>query len=536
MFFKSKLFWLSILSGLLLAVSWYWHLGVLIFFAWVPLLFVEEALNGSVQIPKQKLKLFYYSYCTFFIWNILVTWWIVNASFGGACMAILANSLLMTFVFLIYSAIKNRIQTPWAVWLLIPIWLAWEYGHGLWDLSWTWLNLGNVFAFHHLWIQWYEFTGASGGSLWVLAVNLLVFQVIRSSPKLKLFSLPILRIALFIIVPILFSYALYFLNQPFKQSNKGFKTMVVQPNLDPYNYKFSTEYEEQFLRTLKLIEGKISTDTRLLVLPETFITETLNESLMNHSAEIQWFRDSLMAKFPQLTIVCGANTYMFYQNEKDNTATARFDPSSGKSYDMFNTALYIQDKDLQFYHKSKLVPGVERMPFPALFKPLEKWALNLGGTIGSLGIQDKRTVLKDDKDNIIIAPVICYESVYSDYVADYVRAGANVIFIITNDGWWGNTPGHRHHLNYARLRAIENRRQIVRSANTGISCFIDELGNTYQTTNWWEEAIIEQNIYTNDKLTFFSRFGDLLSYVSVVLSLLSILVYVWFWLKARIQG
>jgi apolipoprotein N-acyltransferase len=150
----------------------------------------------------------------------------------------------------------------------------------------------------------------------------------------------------------------------------------------------------------------------------------------------------------------------------------------------------------------------------------------MGGTMGSLGIQANRTVFTGN-ENIKVAPVICYESVYGDYVTEYIRNGANFIFIITNDGWWDNTPGHKQHLSYARLRAIETRRCIARSANTGISCFIDETGAITQATNWWEKAVIEAKLKPNDQLTIFVRFGDILSKISVTLSAL-ILAYYWF--------
>jgi len=132
-------------------------------------------------------------------------------------------------------------------------------------------------------------------------------------------------------------------------------------------------------------------------------------------------------------------------------------------------------------------------------------------------------VFNDQQNGIKIAPVICYESVYSDYLTAYVRKGANLIFIITNDGWWDNTPGYKQHLNYARLRAIENRRQIARCANTGVSCFIDEFGVLSQTTAWWQPALIEQKLYPNTQLTFYSRYGDMISYASVLFSLITLL-------------
>jgi apolipoprotein N-acyltransferase len=170
------------------------------------------------------------------------------------------------------------------------------------------------------------------------------------------------------------------------------------------------------------------------------------------------------------------------------------------------------------------VPGVELMPFPYLLKPLESLALNLGGTMGSLGKQEERTVFFSHDKKVAIAPVICYESVYSDYVAQYVRNGANLIFILTNDGWWENTPGHKQHLAYAKLRAIETRREIARCANTGISCFITPYGEIEQATLYWEDAIITKNITPNNTQTLFVKFGDVISYAS---SLLAILLLIW---------
>ena len=227
-----------------------------------------------------------------------------------------------------------------------------------------------------------------------------------------------------------------------------------------------------------------------------------------------------MSKYPHLTIITGASTMYAYKPNETPSATANQFYQSNQYYDAFNTGLQIDQQSVTSYHKSKLVPGVEKMPFPALFKPLEKLAINLGGTMGSLGTQEERTVFFSHNKTVGIAPVICYESVYPDYVGQYVRNGANIIFIITNDGWWENTPGHKQHLAYAKLRAIENRREIARCANTGISCFITPLGDIEQATTYWEQAMIEKNMTLHNDLTFFSRFGDLISYTSAIVALL----------------
>ena len=511
---------LALISGLLLSVSWFEPFTFLIFFAWIPLLVVEDKIASSTSAGRKRLKLTGLSYLTFFTWNICVTWWIYYASLEGACMAIICNAILMCVVFMIWHNLKRRLNKPWAVWLLIPIWLGFEYGHTLWDLTWTWLTLGNVFANTHNWVQWYEFTGTSGGSLWILAVNILFFQLTKAnSYRLKQFLKPVLVI----IIPIALSYIIL-LTFSLPKSEKTYKTLVVQPNVDPYNDKFYTAPEIQLHLMLKQVSGALDSTVDFLVLPETFLTENIYEGKQNESFSFNFLKDSVLGKYPNLTIVSGANTMYVYQHGEKRSATARKFGNADEYFESYNTGMQLNNEGVTFYHKSKLVPGVEKMPFPALFKPFESFAIDLGGTMGSLGTQDERTVFFNHDKKVGIAPVICYESVYPDYVAQYVRNGANLIFIITNDGWWENTPGHKQHLAYAKLRAIETRKEIARCANTGISCFISPLGEIEQATPYWKEALIEKNMAPNNTVTLFVRFGDLISYAA---SIIAILLFVW---------
>ena len=161
-----------------------------------------------------------------------------------------------------------------------------------------------------------------------------------------------------------------------------------------------------------------------------------------------------------------------------------------------------------------------------IFKYFDQLTIELGGTTGSLGTQAERSVFTSQKNSFKVAPVICYESVYGEYVTKYVQNGAQCIAIITNDGWWGNTAGYKQHLKYGALRAIENRRWIVRSANTGTSCFVSPLGEIEQATNWWEPTAISGNIELNEGLTFYSRFGDYLGRFAECGTIL-LLLYSW---------
>ena len=158
---------------------------------------------------------------------------------------------------------------------------------------------------------------------------------------------------------------------------------------------------------------------------------------------------------------------------------------------------------------------MERLPFAAVLKYVEKYAIDLGGTTGSLGVDDEPRNFTANS-MLKAAPIICYESVFGEYVTEYVKRGATFLCIITNDGWWGNTPGYKQHLQYASLRAIETRRYVARSANTGISAFFDDEGKLLQKTNWWEPAALKQNIKLNTTQTFYVKNGDMIGEYAII--------------------
>jgi apolipoprotein N-acyltransferase len=223
-----------------------------------------------------------------------------------------------------------------------------------------------------------------------------------------------------------------------------------------------------------------------------------------------------------VAFVVGASTRKEYEPNDDLPATARKFKNADRYYDRFNAALQITPFNIEFYHKSQLVLGVEKMPYYKYFKFLDNFSADLGGTVGSLGVQEEPSVFKFKGS--VSAPIICYESVYAEYVTEYVKKGAGLLFIITNDGWWGDTPGYKQHLRYATLRAIENRRSIARSANTGISCFINQRGDIIQPTEWWVPTAIREEICENTEMTYYSENGDYLGRVTTFFTVLMILL------------
>jgi apolipoprotein N-acyltransferase len=268
----------------------------------------------------------------------------------------------------------------------------------------------------------------------------------------------------------------------------------------------------------------------LVIWPETAVPVAVLEDDIKQNSYYApiW---NFLYQHPKLSLLSGIESYRNYGTNKEAaTATARFDKEQNMYYDVFNTAAILRpDGSVNFYHKSKLVPGVETLPSFLLF--VGKLFEDMGGTSGTLGKDKNRTVFADGQHYFTAAPIICYESIYSNYITEYVRKGANILTIITNDGWWDNTPGYKQHMNFARLRAIETRRWIARSANTGISCFIDPAGAIYQPQPWDTAAAIKMNIEPLQTQTFFVRYGDYLSRIINVVSILFLLT--WFVITFR---
>ena len=167
------------------------------------------------------------------------------------------------------------------------------------------------------------------------------------------------------------------------------------------------------------------------------------------------------------------------------------------------------------------------MPFKSFLEPIIGTVMiDMGGTTVSKGTQydSERKIFEHSNKDLKTIPIVCYETIYGEYVANYVDLGANFITIITNDAWWFDTPGHRHLLSYARLRAIENRRFVIRSANSGVSAIINEIGEYKTMLPFDEKGIISGSAHTINKRTFYSRNGDYIARLSILISVLLLLL------------
>lgn len=525
---------LVLLSGILFWFGWPVNpFPFLLFFVFVPLFIIEEQVSTDSNSNKG-WRFFAYCYLTIFIWNASTTWWAYHSTVVGATVMLFANAFLMCLPLLLFRLTKNYAGSAWGFFGFVLYWITFEYIHLSWDLSWPWLTLGNGFAMVPEVVQWYEYTGALGGSLYILLANITFFFLYlnyRRSKNKRPVLINLILTAFILLIPVIYSLISY---SAYEETGEDVSVVVLQPNIDPYTEKFAgTEnfipYEDQVRMFLDLSALRLDAETDFLVWPETAIDYVFDESKIRQYDIIREVK-SFKQLYPRLSLLTGVTSYSRYASDALATATSRYRANLGY-YDVFNTALFMSNtSQMKFYHKSKLVPGVEIMPYPQLFQFLSEKTIELGGVAGSLGRQEERTVFIN-AEGTGVAPSICYESVYGGFMAAFVRNGANLIFIITNDAWWGDTPGYKQHFHYARLRAVETRRAIARSANTGISGFINQRGDVLQRTEFRKQEVIKRNIKANAELTVYTKHGD---YLARTTAWLSVIVFLAAFVKRKV--
>lgn len=541
---------LALLSAALWVLAWpatYTGFTFLAFVAWVPLYWAER-LHDARAAGRRRAFAPYAMLCLL-IWNAATTWWLgaVSEPLGTQLFTgmgpTLGNTLVMCLPWIAKRAVRRRCGEREAGLAFIAFWLAFEHLHMDWDLTWPWLTLGNVFAERTAWVQWYEWTGYLGGSLWVLVVNLLVFRasVTFWAERTRWRGIA-LAAAGAIALPLIVSVIRLHTYEP---QGRPVEVVAVQPDVDPYSEKYWSDPIAQLDDMLSLAEGAMTDSTALVIFPETALQErttvdqTPDGRLVLHGLWENQLAGSKSAQrimaflrhHPGAAVLSGMSSDHLFAANEAHPITARPLGGTDRFYEPYNAAMLVRpDGSLEPYHKSKLVAFVEIMPFERFLGPLIQYSVDLGGTTGSLGTQEEREVMSTGDGRIKAAPIICYESVFADHVAAHVRNGATLLTIMTNDGWWGTSPGYRQHLHYGRLRAIETRRDIARSANTGISCFIDQTGAIHQPTAWWTPAAIRATVLANDRITLFVRWGDLIGRFAVwtSASLLCLLVVRWY--------
>lgn len=530
---------LALASSVLLSVPYIVpHCGLVSLIALVPLFLAEQLAYNS-----GKKRFFHVAYTSFLVWNVITTFWIWFATPGGALAAFILNSLQMAIIFSLFRWMRRCTNGFLPYVFFCILWLAWEHSYQTWQITWPWLVLGNSFASSVGNIQWYEYTGVLGGSLWILLTNMLIHRIILLKARKKAIRVSVISVLALIFIPIIISRIIY---SSYEEKLAPAQFAVLQPNIDPYGEKFYGQpLSVQTQGLLSLADMAMAHDTSascMVVAPETFIfTESYSTALLE-SAPLANDPLCSMAEWTlaqnrntrEVSFITGAVTFSSKEetrtvigNNRQLVTVTRRVPDT-----CYNASVFIapQPGDTleqlvpQFYHKSKLVVLAESNPFKnGPFKFMDKLVSGMAGGIGDYGTQPYRTVY-EAQNGVKTGTAICYESVFSDFYREWPLNGANVMTIITNDGWWRDTPGHIQHLNYARLRAIENRRSIARCANTGISAFINQRGDIVEQTGWWERGYLTGSLNLNEEMTIFTQYGDITGRLSRFLAFIFLLM------------
>lgn len=517
---------LCLLSSVLLSVPWLVpHCGLFALVAFIPLLCADRI--ASLEGMK---RFWIWHYSTFVLWNAFTTFWVSNATLGGGLFAVFANALQASLIWGVFRLSKKKLSGALPYILLAALWIAWErwYLSGA-QISWPWLVLGNAFATSVRSIQWYSCTGSLGGSLWIWLTNLGIFSLMvalsdgsfsRWNSKARIASLTAVFLAVF--APFAVSFIMY---DNYEEKSEGeIEVVIGQPNFDPYQKFSSLTQAQQTAALLGCFEKQLapadSSNPLLFLAPETFTSDIVTGDV-NSSPTFRTFQAWLQG-YPESSLIFGASTYDLVTTRSAPTPLAY---EWGDGWLVSHNSAISTDATgrSEIAHKGKLVVGTELTPYPAVFIPLERLVCKISGLRGPLigrCVPQKEPDILHLKDATAVGTAVCYESVYGEYACEYVRKGAKLLTVITNDAWWGDTPGYRQHLSYSRLRAIELRRDVARCGNTGISCFINQRGDIVEQGPWWEEAALRGKVNLSSELTPFVRYGDIVGRCSVLVALL----------------
>jgi apolipoprotein N-acyltransferase len=510
---KYKALFFSVLTGILLGVSWApSSLAPLLFIAFIPLFFVLDECNSYK-------KLFLYSFIAFAIWGISVLYWMGNIVINEpkeaiTFLAFVIIPLIMTIPVLVWRLTANR--NKYLLWLSFPFfWTTYEFIQGRGDLAFTWLNLGLGLSSYPKLIGFYRFTGAYGGTIAILMINVLLFLIIKYRADKKIRGRILAGLASLIICITWADLAPGDYSPFNSEPDNKVAVAVVQANTDPYIKLDAHSLDAQFdtLRNMLLpLKGK---HLDLIVCSEGYFRTSARPVLLNYIEQ-----DTLIKSIKQLSLQMNAPILTGMIVQKIYYAAVAPSPTAtkikeGMYFDSYNAALLISPyQNTQVYVKDKLVPFMERTPLVGIFSFLERFHFSLNQMKSSYSRMDNQYLFT--YGNMKIDPVICLEVAFPDYITGFVKKGANMIVVISNDGWVGTTSGYMQGADYALALAAEMQKPVVRCANTGVSLFIQH-GKITKVGNWHEKKVIVQDVTLNNKLSFYTKYGDILGVLSIII-------------------
>lgn len=499
---------LSVAAGLMLGISFPPAGPALLQFPAFVLILRLAALCRSAS------ELWKYTYPLFLIWNIITTYWLMLASLVAGIAAIAANAALMVLpLLLIRHILRSNASVYFGSVTIAAIWTAYEFLLHNWEFAWTWLSLANGWANHTMIIQYISLTGYLSVSFWVVTVAALFYYSLNTGERRYGF----VATTLLILLPAL-SLVIYYSYE--EKQGETLEVAVVQPNMNSYQDYGGLGSIDELTGLLLQLSDSVRTDsTRLIIWPENAI----DSNVTFESRHIGRIRDTLDVW--QTDLITGAVFQEFYDDPLTEPQLV-FGRQNSRSFNIFNASLHLSpDRPPDVYKKANLVPMVERTPYVEYLAKLDISGKLDWGRIAMYGRGEEANNFSVNGNKT--PALVCYDSVFPHWVGEFVRNGATFLTVITNDGWWGNTSGHSQHFAYARLRAIEFRRWVVRSANNGISGIIAPDGRVEVETEYSIQTAFTHNITPSEQLTFYARHGNWFNWLIVISALFGLFYFRW---------
>jgi len=516
---RKKELLLGLLSGLLLGISFPPSpFPFLIFFALIPFLYVIEKRDSLFSINR-------FTYFTTFFFTIITLYW-VGSWTKEADPFLMISGVLLMFVnpalFMIPSTLyylcREHLNKNIALSLFPFFWVSFEYLYSLTDLRFPWLTLANSLPKFNIFIQAADIIGAYGLSLLVLYINLFLYLSLKNYRESKKLNLTYLTVALLLfILPII--YGAYKISS-FQNQGKTLKVGLIQPDLNPWEKWAAGNLNEQLDLYLNMSKQAVDEGAEFILWPES----ALPVYLLSGNYEYEVERIHNFVRINNVSIMTGMPDATFYFDLTNAPPEAKRTTSGTTAYTSYNSILLFQPSKnaIQKYGKIKLVPFGEKVPFVEELPFLGdfiKWQVG----ISSWNVGKEQTVF-NISDNLKVGGVICIESIYPDFVSGFVQKGANILAVVTNDSWYGYSSGPFQHKDISILRAVENRRSVIRAANGGISCIIDPLGNVISKTKLFTRDVLVGSTQLGEELTFYTKYPFLIPIIAFVISILIIVL------------
>jgi apolipoprotein N-acyltransferase len=495
---------LSLLSaGLLILAFPGPDLGFLSWVALVPWFFA---------LRKQKPKsAFFLSWLVGLIFFSGIIYWVNYVTSLGFTLLVLYLGLYFAVFGLVFS-INSKQSTLKSLFLIPCLWVGLEYIRSHVFTGFGWALLGYSQYRYLPVIQISDITGAYGVSFLIVLVNAGIYYATgKSQVKKYRFLIPV-----FLLTALFLGYGWFKTGQ--QPGGKNIKVSVIQGNI-PQVMKWDPDARDFILeRYLQLTEEAASEQPELIIWPETSVPGYLE----NEKALLKKLK-ALSKKVSPSSLLLG---------------TPHIDERK-----IFNSAtLMSKGEVIKRYDKVHLVPFGEFVPLPRIFSRFA-FASLIGGftpgeeyTVFSLSDEkgDRLLFTEEPESKSSLSPfsvLICFEDVVAPLAGRFVRSGAQFLVNMTNDAWFGDSSEPRQHLQASVFRAVENRVNVVRSANTGISCFINPRGRILAEVSdaSGRDVCVEgektQELTISSPASIYTRFGDVFAWVCLLMVALTIALW-----------